>query len=558
MVQDSLGRTVQKPQYGGTFTYAWTRNPRGFDNAFLNRSSLWALSITNEELVKNDWLKGPSGTGETEFIVPTVRLYESWTGSLAESWEIPDEETIIYHIRKGVYWQNKPPVNGRQFDASDVLYTFTRNYDLDGNNPKAYFYTRLTAEEFPLSVTTPDKWTVVVKVNKGYLSAVLEALSDFQIIYPPEPVAEYGDLKDWKSNVGTGPYILVDHLEGSASSFVRNPNYWGMDPLHPENQLPYPDALKMLVISDRSTRMAAFRTGKIDHLGVGRDGVVWDEAVTVRQTSPQAKELQYTQYDAITLQLRTDQPELPISDLRVRRAIAMAIDQQGMVRDYYSGNAALITHLVAPLKGWDPMHTPFEEQPEENRELFEYHPDKAKQLLAEAGYPEGFQLKVLVQSNSTHLDLLSVVESYLAQVGIEIVPDVKERSVFLSIQRNRTHEEAVFSTNSVRVPFSFQPFHPTDGNNTAMIDDPYANEVRAKVKASYLLDEPSIHPIMKEFNQWMIGQAFYIEIPVSYFYAFWWPWVKGYNGEMVPGYTNDFVWTHYLWVDQDLKKEMGY
>ncbi|MBI4188271.1 MAG: ABC transporter substrate-binding protein [Chloroflexi bacterium] len=563
MVKDSLGRLVEKPKYGGTFTYAWSAPPGGLDNAFEGRSSLWILSLTHEEMLKADWLKGPSGTGETEFIFPTVKEFETWTGSLAERWETPDDTTIIYHIRKGVHWALNPAseasrlVGGREFTASDVAFTFTRMYNLDGKTPTTYFYARMTPPEFPVSVTTPDKYTVVVKINKGYMSSVLESLSDFFFIYAPEPVAKFGDYRDWKNNVGTGPYILVDHIQGSSSTFIRNPNYWGKDPLHPENQLPYPDGVKMLVITDRSTRMAAFRTAKIDNLGVGRDGVTWDESVSVRKTIPPVvRELEYPQYDATVLTMRTDKPEQPWYNLKVRQAIAMGIDRATILKEYFGGHGLIKMLPIPPLKGWMDMYVSVEQLPGAARELYEYHPDKAKQLLAEAGYPNGFKMQVLTLQKN--VDLLSVIKAQLAKIGVQIEIDTRETTVYSSITGGRTHKEAVFQTMGVRTPFNMQFWLATDSSNLAMVNDPYVNGIREQVKGIYVTDEPKARQLIKEFSIYLVNQSWNIEMPSTYYYAFWWPWVKGYNGEMVPGYTNDFVWTQYLWIDQTLKKSMGF
>jgi peptide/nickel transport system substrate-binding protein len=113
-------------------------------------------------------------------------------------------------------------------------------------------------------------------------------MSDFGIFhYPPETVAKYGDMKDWQNAVGTGPFMLTDYVSGSSITFARNPDYWMKDPLHPQNQLPYVDGVKLLIIPDTSTALSALRTGKLDVM----EAVVWDDTVSLKKTSP---DLQYT------------------------------------------------------------------------------------------------------------------------------------------------------------------------------------------------------------------------------------------------------------------------
>ena len=101
-------------------------------------------------------------------------------------------------------------------------------------------------------------------------------------IVPHEVVDEYGNLRDWRNSCGTGPFMLVDYIKGSSWTVERNPNYWGNDPIHPENKLPYLDSVKCLIIPDTSTMMAALRTAKIDQLEVG-----WEEAGSLMKSNPE-------------------------------------------------------------------------------------------------------------------------------------------------------------------------------------------------------------------------------------------------------------------------------
>jgi len=83
----------------------------------------------------------------------------------------------------------------------------------------------------------------------------------------PEAVKMWGDVNDWHHAIGTGPFILKDFVSGSAATLVSNPNYWGYDERYPQNKLPYIDTLKVLIIPDQATALAALRTGKVDVIG---------------------------------------------------------------------------------------------------------------------------------------------------------------------------------------------------------------------------------------------------------------------------------------------------
>ncbi|MBI2288025.1 MAG: hypothetical protein HYU83_03450, partial [Chloroflexi bacterium] len=291
MVKDSLGRMVEKPRYGGVYTTVPSAGLTGFDPVFLSGTAQQVQIQTHDELVQLDWKRGPTGTNEisASFSLAPMTLK---TGMLAESWEVPDDSTIIYHIRKGVHFALDPNseasrlVGGRELTAADVAYSINRNFeDLPGSDSRI----RNLPVEWPVSVTAPDKYTVVVKTNPGYAQNALLYTSDVTKIYPPEPVKKYGDLRDWKNNVGSGPFIMKDYVPGSTVTFVRNSNYWQHDLFFPENQLPYIDGVKYVYVTDKSTVMAGLRSGKIDGLHPQFLKFIAEDVKTLTQSNPEMK-----------------------------------------------------------------------------------------------------------------------------------------------------------------------------------------------------------------------------------------------------------------------------
>ena len=215
--------------------------------------------------------------------------------------------------------------------------------------------------------------------------------------------------------------MLTDYVGGSAATYVRNPNYYQTDPvgLGKGNQLPYLDGIKHLIVLDPSTRLAAFRTGKVDYV----QAISLDD---YRLLSEQHPELEYnTIYGQVrNLVCRVDKPELPFDDLRVRHAINLAINQQEILDDYFNGKGVLIGYPYLPSKGYEKFYTPMEEMPEEVKMLFTYDPEKAKELLTEAGYPNGFATKI--QCSSSAADEVSILKAYLADVGIDMQIETME------------------------------------------------------------------------------------------------------------------------------------
>ena len=535
-------KTVEKPKYGGTFVGALDRPYLTFDYGAGGGGNNWPVHLTNEEMLIGDWTRSGEGTGEASFQIRGHLFMDFSVGSLAESWEINAPDTIIYHIRKGVHWHDKPPVNGRELTAEDVVSSFNRLFSL----PKSTLY---ASRQYFKSATALDKWTVMLKSKEGAVGMLFRLTCDYGIITAPEVIEEYEFARDPKSVIGTGPFILQELVPGSSVTLVRNPDYWGHDPLHPQNQLPYLDAVQWLVIQDVSTRIAALRTAKIDWINT----VGWEEAEDLRKTNPELQEFKFLQaaHDNI-IWMRLDKPELPFHDIRVRKALAMAIDRQEIAKHYYGGNAELLTCPVAPYPELINMYTPLAQLPATTREIFAYNPEKAKQLLAEAGYPNGFKTRIVCAAEKGNI--LSIVKANWASVGVEIDIDVREHSVWSSMRSKRTHNEMIMATLASVAPYSIPWSNPRSYQNSAMLDNPRANELRDFIASNMVIHDDVILPKLKEFFIWSLDQVWWIETPDPYLWVMWQPYVKGYHGEKGVGFNNWYNFPKYIWYDQDLKR----
>jgi len=544
-----IEKLVEKPKYGGRLTLALGEDVRGFDSAYEGHWMTHTLNLTNEGMTRGDWARGPAGTGEASWLIHGTNFIGIGleVGTTAESWEMPDEETIIYHIRQGVHFHDKPPVNGREMNADDVVFSMKRVYEIPGS----YLGITYPEGDRPWSITAPDKWTVVLKCPPHNIGPLLHSTSGNIPILPPEMVEKWGDVQDWRTSCGTGPFELVDYVPMSSVTFERFPNYWGTDPLHPENHLPYLDDMKWLVIPDNSTRISALRTGKIDRAGVG-----WEDAGDLMKTNPDLKYIRHLSTISWNLHMRIDKPELPFADIRVRRALAMAINNKE-IKDYlYEGNAEVLTHPAMPVTEFMDMYVPLEELPESTREMYEYHPDKAKQLLVEAGYPDGFKTKVLCPAGSA--DTLSLVKDYWEEIGVELELQVREVPVWYSMGYRRQYDEIIFHYQPNDNVFKFGAFRPGNPLNLSFIDDQRCIETYQKVTENIGWDDAKVRQILREIYPYVLDQCWSIQLPTSYGYVMWWPWVKAYHGESSVGYFHDYNYPIWIWIDQELRKEMGY
>ncbi len=254
------------------------------------------------------------------------------------------------------------------------------------------------------------------------------------------------------------------------------------------------------------------------------------------------------------LYIRVDKS--PFSDIRVRRALHMAIDYQTWVRNFYAGHAEILYIPVPPTSDFEGAYTPFKELPESTKELYEFHPDKAKQLLTEAGYPNGFKFSVLCHKD--YVDVLSIMADYFAKIGVDMQLDVKEQSIWQSMRSGRKYEYAVMSSYSLVNRYNLKYFKTGGSVNQSIVSDPILDEAAKKANLFEMLNNPTArNQVVKEYGAYLLGQAYVIPTPGPYEYTLWWPWVKNYYGIHSIGATNEDA-GKYIWIDQELKKYMGH
>jgi len=273
-VAPSLARG-QTPKRGGTLSLK-TWDPPHFDlhgAGGISYKIHIPLTFTHSRLLKHK--AGPQ-------VQPGTFPLE---GDLAESWTQPTETTYIFKLRRGVRWHAKPPVNGRELTAEDVVYTVERFLTLKGN-ANAYMLASVAKVE-PL-----DRHTVKFTLKEPF-AWFLDILANPMAvaIIPKECVEKFGDLKKPESVVGTGPWMLESYRPNVGMTFMRNPNYFIPG-------LPHVDRVEMFVDEDKASRIAAFLTGKYD-LGTEFPGTIdrtdWVQIKdTLQSKRPNLKTLEFT------------------------------------------------------------------------------------------------------------------------------------------------------------------------------------------------------------------------------------------------------------------------
>lgn len=532
-----------EPIYGGTLTMIGG-DPNGFDPALVMYNQQSALKLVVETLATLDWWKGPAGTNEWSFEAAWAEPPEDIKkGLLVESWELVTETHAIYHVREGVMWQDRPGIQApREVTATDLAFSINRLL----GEPTNYWH---GVTGTPISATVIDRYTFEVRyeVPEPRMWAYL-----FMQLYShvaPDVIEEFGDMTDWRTLTGTGPFILTDYVEDSALIYKRNPNYWQKDP--EGRSLPYLSVLELLVIPDLSTRISALRTGQIDILA----SIGYEDSQSLGQTNPELAIMTMVNPTAKDIELnQRSGPFSPTDDpdaYKVRLAASIAIDREAIIEEYYLGQAVPNAHQMAPVYNIEAIQ--FENLPESIAKFYEYDPERAKELLAEAGYPEGFKL-VLHVGGAAEAEYYALIKSYWDAVGIETELDVIDSAVFWGMIFNQKWEGAMGALAGVGMGVNQHLTQP-DGkpfawNVNASICE-ICDELFIEMAGSYAWEDRI--RLTEEITLAGLATGDKIYLPSTVINTYWQPWVKGYLGQAHVGIGDTYGIAAYIWVDESLK-----
>ena len=563
MVKDpTTGKMVSAPEWGGTLTLV-TKHDWDVYDAYHSPAALSVGSVVIEKLAIIDWAidrnKYPFVGG---YQAPVYAL----RGALAESWEQPDDTTYIFHIRQGVHWHDKPPVSGRELTAMDVEHSYHRHLGLGSGFTKPSAYAGLLGALPWESIEATDKWTVVMKLKEPTFAALGAILDGYIAIQPPEVIEQSrtaevpeGKISDWRDMVGTGPYMITDWVRRSSYTYTKNPDYWSYDEKYPENRLPYIDEVRGLVMPEVATFLAALRSAKVDYIGwhgAAQLNAV-DQAESLRRTNPELVIHTWSERSNNVAWLNVSKS--PYDDIRVRHAMQMALDLETMNDTYYKGYADTIPRgrVGREFKEYTVL---FEEWPDELKGYYTYDVAGAEKLLDEAGYPrgaDGIRFKTrYMHPEGKDLSWAELVASYWREIGVDV--DIEVVTGPEQVARQKTGDFAMTQwLGGVKAfpPRQMEHFWSGYARNAVVRDAQYDAWYEAMLAATTVEEQMSA---IKDMDMRSIEQHWMIWGPLAPAFNVHWPWVIGYNGEGGFGRSRGNEVFARLWIDSELKKEMGH
>jgi peptide/nickel transport system substrate-binding protein len=488
---------AQQPKRGGVIRIAEREAPSLDPHLSISFLTHSYVSLAYSQLVR--FPNGPEQKSPTDFsILP----------DLAEKWTISrDGKVYTFALRRGVRFHNKPPVNGREVTAEDVKYSLERFM------AKSSFATRF---EPVAGIDVVDRYTVRITLKEPY-APFLNHLANpsFCVILPREVEEKLKDFNAAEAVIGTGPFVLKSYDKGVRVVFERNPDYF-------MKGLPYLDGAVIEITPDAAARVAVLRAGKVElpH--------IWgwlspDEAKSVQKTSP---ELVLTPHQVVGqgfIYMRTDQA--PFNDIRVRRAVSLAIDRKAWNDALLFGEGCVDAGPVpCALKDWK-LETG-------SKYLVGYDPAEAKRLLADAGHARGLTVPMFhwpgyVVPWRSYYELAA---ENLGKVGITVELKPEEYGKYISTTALGKYDKMAMGPST---PFTevddylYGRFYPELPTNQSRVADPELSKMLVAQRRE--MDPKKRKQIVDDIQRYLADKAYYVYVPQWPQYVAHPQYVKGFR-----------------------------
>jgi len=449
---------------------------------------------------------------------------------LAERWEEPDDTTMVFHLRRGVRWQNKPPVAGRELTAEDVKFTFER-FLTEKGNPHRYMLEHVDRVE------AVDRYTVRFRLKEPFVWLLHMLASPWAAwILPREVLEKHGDFKKPEATIGTGPFLLERYEPNVKTVFRRNPDYF-------RSGLPWVDGVDWLVMDDDAAGLAAYRTGKLDCGPWHWWAVRQQDVNAIKKGHPQLAYQDFTSNVTQVIYMRTDKP--PFNDVRVRRAISHAIDRQAIIDSVFL-KGELTPAVARGLPEWSLRV----DQLGQGAQYYRHDPREARRLLADAGFPQGLKTQLSTTSGlgTDLVDAVQLAQRQLKESGVDAELKVQEFGAYASTTALGKFEGMAMAPFGIawdpHVVFSGM-YMPEQPRNSSHVSDP---KIIAMIKEqARTRDVEARRKMIFDLQRYAAEQQYYVYLYSVGITASWQPYVKNYAPAPSFDYGNRAA---LLWLDR--------
>ncbi len=479
---------TSEPQYGGEVTIYYPKFYDVFDPAMSNE---YQYSFWYETLFTIDWAKA----GEYDF-GPAETPIAYMKGQIAQDTGEFDQEagTLTVKIRDDVYFQDGSLYDGRQLTADDVVWSYSRMLGLNGMEKveaeDAMAFIDADKNLYMIeNVEATDDNTVVFTFKKDFANEV--AYQKFLNVKINIAGEEWDSLSqeeknDWHNAQGTGPYILADYKADNSMKLVRNDNYYGTDEKYPENKLPYIDTINLVYIADASNILAQAMSGDLQWFGENGKNVLSVEQLATLSDANAGYEYVYNSSTPVAIGFKTNQS--PFDDINVRIALQHAINIAGISEAFLGvpQDQVVIPGLWSPdLSEWTTIGTWDDETTSE----YTYDVALAKQMLEDAGYPDGFEFTIQLDPTANQ-DIFTEAKTELAQVGVTMNIEVASEMMEAVSVSQDPEDERMF--NAMYGSYgAFDLANMMIGDNSAMLDE----------TNSYVTDDQEVFDLLATMQQ---------------------------------------------------------
>ncbi len=546
--------TTGTPIYGGTLTMLHLANANSYEPPDwdpVKAAGPWIITYgvpVMGQAIEGDIEKfGPRGDKTFGFTNPGWVDESFYTGDLVQSWEWTDPLTLTFHVRHGVMYSgisvNPNVMKPREFVADDFVYHLKR-MQTSANKGQLW--------DWVAETSAPDKYTWVVKFKKYYADWSWWLASAFMQPFAREVVEAPGGASDWKNIVGTGPFTLAEYVRGDHATYLKNPNYWRKVTINGKQyQSPFIDKMVWPIIADEATQIASLRTGKVD----------WDTVVppryadTLASTSKALMRFSYLTEGSLVVALQTSTSQY-FKDVNVRQALMIGTDLNTIgLNAWGKGN-----YDINPLVKGAALYVPIDQMPATTKQLFTYDPTKAKKMLADAGYPNGFKIEMTYNPSDVgnmSQDIASMIVDMWGKIGVTVTLKPVEPAVMTNLTYGHAYTDSMlvgrgYGTAGVEMALGVKGH---EENTSAWVNDDYTNMYN---QAFAERDAKKALALKKQMAVKLLEAATMIPTAVHSQDAYAWPWVKNYYGEISAGFMDHNPMLERLWIDPNVKKQMGF